>query len=735
MDTSARIELLARIELFSQLDPGALTQIAAQCQEENLAQGGTLMRQGDQGDAMFVVVEGLLHVFTDRAPDKHIAVIRPPSLVGEMPLLLGGTRTATIRAAEATKLLRISRAAIDTLAQHVPHALASLVETVRQRLRRNQLAKVVEQLFGGVDADTVSHLEPLAEWVRLKRGNVLFQQGDAGDSWYVVMNGRLSVVVRTAAGHDIVVNKMGAGESLGEMSIFLDSDRTATVYAMRDTELIRFPKDAFNKIIQTYPSVSAAIIRLLANRIVRKESSTAASRAQRVVLGLIPATAGDWTAKFGEQFAAALAALGPTAHLTRQKFEAEFGLSSMSNLHEDHPSWSRFSSWVEDAEARYQYVILEAEGDASTWSKRVVDHADRCVYLAQAQAVPAMEIYQQLQIKEVFCAPPWQLALVHPATTKLPQGTAAWLQSGTFERHTHVRADRPADVGRLARVVVGRAVGIALGGGGARGFAHIGVLRALEEAGVPIDMICGTSMGSIMAGQYGMGVDFDTIIAMNRKMIEIKPFVEYTLPIMALLKSKKIDQVAQLTFGDVRIEDMWINYFCISSNLTTSQAMVHEQGELWVATRASGSLPGVAVPVLVNGQLLVDGGVINNVPGDVMRSRCGGRVLAVNVSPEEDVAVDFSELPSPWKVFWSRVLPWRKPVKIPTILDILMRTTMLGSASRLRMVREQVDLLLEPPIHSFGMLEFESIDALIEVGYVHAKEALETWRKKNGSFV
>lgn len=271
-------------------------------------------------------------------------------------------------------------------------------------------------------------------------------------------------------------------------------------------------------------------------------------------------------------------------------------------------------------------------------------------------------------------------------------------------------------------------VALALGGGAAKGFAHIGVIKALREAKVPIDMVGGTSMGAIMAGQCAMGLSIDEMIELNARIAETKPFTEYTVPMVALLASKRIEQSARMSFGETMIEDTWINCFAVSSNLSTAEMMVHDSGPLWYATRASGALPGIIVPVVMGDHLLVDGGIINNLPGDVMRQRCGGRVIAVNVSPEEDLTVSDDGIPDAWRLFWNRMAPYKPRINSPSITDILMRTIVLGSAHRTRQVMKDADLYLRSPIDKFGMLEFESLEQIVEAGYRHAQEQLATFK-------
>ena len=289
------------------------------------------------------------------------------------------------------------------------------------------------------------------------------------------------------------------------------------------------------------------------------------------------------------------------------------------------------------------------------------------------------------------------------------------------------------DFGRLARCLSGRAVGLALGGGGARGFAHVGVLRALKEAGVAIDLIGGTSMGAVVAALHAMGLDCQAMLRMAHDLfLAEKPYREFTLPMISLIRSRRLDRVVRRTYGDTRIEDLWLSYFCISTDLTAAEMVTHDRGPLWRAVRASSSLPGVFVPVVDEGHLLVDGGVMNNLPGDVMRARCGGRVIVVNVSPEQELSVPWKQFPSPWKLLWDRILRFKRRARVPSILDVLMRTIVASSDHRAEQVKADADLYLHPPVARYGLLEFAAYEEITEAGYQYAKETLEEL-DKNGT--
>jgi NTE family protein/lysophospholipid hydrolase len=435
---------------------------------------------------------------------------------------------------------------------------------------------------------------------------------------------------------------------------------------------------------------------------------------------------------FSRALAQGLGALGPTLRVDARVLREAGVLADASGLADDHPGWLRFSGWLEEQQAAHAFVLLEADAEPTGWTRRALGQADHVLLVADAAAPPAPgRLETELLGAEVTPVrrAARTLVLVHPADARLPTGTDRWLAVRHVDGHLHARAGSAEDAARVARMITGRAVGLALGGGGARGYAHLGAVRALRELGVPIDVIGGTSMGAMMAGQLALGLELDELFELNYRIQALRPFSEYTVPMVAMLKGRGLEQSVRMALGETRIEDLWLPYFAVSSNLTTAELVVHDRGLAWEANLASCSIPGIAVPVVSGPHLLVDGGVVNNLPGDVMRERCGGGpVIAVDVSPEEDVRMAVPAFPSQWSLFWNRVLPGQERIAVPGIVDILMRTTMLASAHRTAQVRRSVDLYLRPPIDHFGMLEFEHMEAIAECGYRYALEAAASWR-------
>ncbi|MGH8650975.1 MAG: patatin-like phospholipase family protein, partial [Gammaproteobacteria bacterium] len=376
------------------------------------------------------------------------------------------------------------------------------------------------------------------------------------------------------------------------------------------------------------------------------------------------------------------------------------------------------------------YVVLETDAALTPWTRRAVRLADHIVLVADATAtsepgpieVGLLAAHDHDRVRARH-----SLVLVHPQATRLPSGTKAWLSRRQLDSYHHVRLGDPADLARVASILSGRAVGLTLGGGGARGYAHIGVVAALHELGIPIDMVGGTSLGAVIAAQVALGLSREEMIDLNLRFMSRKPFAQYTVPMVAMLNAGRLQEGMQTALGDTRIEDLWINCFAVSVNLTITEMVVHDRGPAWEAVRASVSLPGILPPFVRRSHLLVDGGVINNLPGDVMRQRGGGSVIAVNVSAADDLRFPPSGIPSEWRIFWNKLLPFARPILVPGLAAIVMRTLLLASANRTALVERDADLVIKPPLDAYGLLEFKKIHAIVEVGYRYALEAASRW--------
>ena len=715
----------------------AKSDILESCVEKvSLAAEEALFEQGNPSQAMFIVVSGCLSVFrkTENGENELKGKVMPGEPTGEIQFLTGGMHTASICADTASDLIKIPRSAIERLLECDPEVLSHIAEYIHRRLRRYRLYDTLPRLFGELDDKTITDIERNIEWKRLNGGDLLFKQGEPGDALFVVISGRLQAVVENTDGTREVVGEIIRGESVGEMALITGEDRSASIYAVRDTELIRFSKTAFDKIARDYPQVVIHIAQILIHRLRRKISSGDVVE-PLTNIALIAADSGVDLQEFSQRLSSALAGYGEAICIGSERVDALLGTAGIAQTPPSGPHNIRLETWLDDLETKFTLVLYEADYDDTNWTRRCLRQADRILIIADAAGDPRPRKVEAGLLgsdsRLTTCCR--QLVLLHADDHALPANTLEWLKLRTVDKNFHIRAGDQNHFKRLARLLTGRGVGLVLGGGGARGYAHIGVIRALEEAGVPIDMIGGTSMGAVVAAAHAMGFGYDDFLSRTKHLLEkYRPFKEYTLPIVSLLKSKRLDSFIHDAFGEAHIEDLWVNFFCVSTNLSAAEAHVHDSGSVWGAVRASMAVPGIAVPVVLNNNLFVDGGILNNLPGDIMKNLCTGEVIAVDVSSKNDLLVDEScnPIPSPWKILWSRINPFAKSMNVPSILSVLGRASLLGSISKRNEVVNEVDLYLNPPVSEFGMLDNDSLEDIAEAGYRYAKEEIARWLEK-----
>jgi NTE family protein len=293
--------------------------------------------------------------------------------------------------------------------------------------------------------------------------------------------------------------------------------------------------------------------------------------------------------------------------------------------------------------------------------------------------------------------------------------------------HHHLRTDRAADYARIARLLSGRAVGLALSGGGARGFAHIGVLRALHDADVPIDLVAGTSMGAMIGAVYTLGHAPDVILERCRAWTREQPWSDYTLPLASIFRGRRLRRALTNLLGGARIEDLWLPYACVTSNLTRATADAHTAGPLAHLVLASNSVPGVAPPVYYRGDVHVDGGVMDNLPVGVLRRMGAGRVIAVDVGTDLHVTApaEIDECPSGWGLLMDHLR--RRPRRAAPVFVSLTRAFTLASDERAQAAGRDADLTLHPPLGHYSAGDFKDIDAIAEIGFHCTSQHLAQW--------
>ncbi len=717
--------------------PGAVDDIVAVVSHSRLAKDEVLVREGDFGDSMYVVVRGRLgaRVALPEAGSILVDEMLPGQVVGEIALLTGQPHDATVFAVEDCDLARLARTDFERLVAAHPQALQEFLHRVLPRMRRQQLVRILTEVFGELESEALGEIESALEWVRLDSGTMLFSQGDAGDDLYIVVNGRLRVVASDPGGAERVLEEVGRGGSVGEVALLTGERRTASVYAVRDSDLLKLSKETFGLLLDRHPRAMMQIARAAADRLRRETHRPARRGSVAKTFALVPAGRDVPLGELGRRLVEALRGTGEAVCLAASDVDRLLAKPAIAQSGESTVVHESLVAWLSQQEREHAFLVLQADPGWTPWTRRCLRQADRVLIVGRAgDSTAPGEVEAGLTGMGLKARS--ELVVIHPDATTRPHDTRAWLEPRRVAAHHHLRLGLPADVQRLARRITGRATGLVLGGGGARGFAHIGALRALGEAGVTVDAIGGASIGALIAAGYATGLTSEAMTELAKSFASRRKLLDRTLPVTALMAGRKVTSIYRAMFDELRIEDLWLPLFVVSSGLTRATAVVHRTDLLWRAIRASTAIPAIFPPLLkADGEVLVDGGVMNNMPLDVMRELCeGGTVIGVNPMPAHDRVKPYRFGPSlsGWEALLGRLKLFGVRTRAPSILGAVMRATEINSANRMRspQFRALADLLIEPPVDGFPILAFDRYPEIIDIGYRSAHEHIEGWRAR-----
>lgn len=577
------------------------------------------------------------------------------------------------------------------------------------------LAAAFTRLFGQLDRNVLADLFSRIELQELARGKRLYTQGERGANMHILVTGRLQVRVRAEDGTDRVVAHLQPGEAVGEMALLTGAARAATILATRDSTLVALTREDFDSLVSRYPEVFAHIARFVIGRLTNTQAR-ATVRSHARTIAIVPLHAVVDRESFCRRLQIAMLRFGSNIHLDsafmRHRFPAGFAGGEPDRF-------------LDDCERTHDFVLLEADGEPTAWTRKCLGYADRILLVGWGGAPPEPTALE----RDLFEDPARdagmlpELAILHAGGAK-PSGTRGWLTGRRLARHYHVPLAGSEGFNRLARFLSDHAVGLVLAGGGARGFSHLGVIRALREFGIPIDAVGGTSFGAIAATGPARGIETEHMIQeLGHAFSNQRPLDDYTVPVVSVIRGDRLDRLLA-HYLDMDIEDLLIPFFAVSSNLSANRVEVHDRGSLWRAVRASISLPAMLPPVLQDGHLLIDGGVLNNLPVDVMRERVNGRIIAVDLSVEHEYRLTQETLPTGLEYLKGRLLPWKEPVEAPTLARVIMKTTTLASRREVELARRSAHLYLNVPLAEYDLLDWGKFNAIVERGYHYACESL-----------
>lgn len=582
-------------------------------------------------------------------------------------------------------------------------------------------------VFGQLRDEVFSAFVDSLEWRPVAGGTQVIREGEEADSVVIVISGRLRVWRIAADGSYMRYNEIGPGESVGEPGMILRQSRTANVTALRDSLLAVLSRESFEALLTRQPLdinrvFSQSLYHYLRHTVPVQAAHSCKSYA------VIPLHPDSGATSVAESLIDALSSRG-SAQLVR--------LADLPGNAPANTSLAEEIGRLDALESGNNYLVFVTPPTVSDAMLKAVHQSDQVIFVAAAgRDSRPTDLEAQLAAVPGFEMKRKHLVLLHPGNAPLPDDPARWRAERDLERVYPLRRGHPDDFARLARFLTDTAVGVVLGGGGARGFAHIGVLQALGEAGYPVDQLGGNSMGALIGAQYMTGVPLDEILDRTRRFALGGEYP--TLPLISLLSGRRMERDLKRMFGDTTIEMLWRPFFAAACNLSQAATTVLDSGLLWRAVLASNSPAGLLPPVVRDGDLLVDGAILDNIPVAAMRVRLGtplekrhgnGTVIAVDVdvrdelgAPPDTTRLSARETLKAWLGFGTR--------RAPGIGDILYRAGHIGSLQQKARTSALADHYLAPPVDAFPLMAYRQAEAIVAAGYRHACNEIERWNSR-----
>jgi predicted acylesterase/phospholipase RssA/CRP-like cAMP-binding protein len=736
--------------LFNGLSPRLIVALHDHIETVDFAAGDVLIAPTHPVDFLLVVQSGALH---SSDPDMTLSA---GDTLGTFELLSATPLQTTLTATDHGCLYRLSRENYIRLALRFPTLTLSLAAYVLPGLQHAQVAEifsghrsmgvpipahalynaqlraVLVRVFGEIDPAAIAQLQNNVEWITLEAGQTLFTQGVPGTTMCIVVHGRLRIVYQDALGNDRQIGEATVGDTIGEFALLTDELRSATVTAVRESSVVQLSREVFYDLIERYPKAMISITQNMIRRQQRAQNiGTTKRKNSALTVALIPLH-GSLSAEFIQGLLSGLSSVGSAILLDTERFDREFGIQGAADIDPDEPMGAVVAGWLSGLEREFDTLLYVGTPEWTPWTRRCIRQADRVYLLADATQPPDVSRLEQgIQAESPNLMP--ELVLLHPPETTFPSNTKRWLSPRKLKAWHHIRLADAMHYRRLARRMTGNALGMVLSGGAARGFVHMGVLRALEELNVELDLIGGTSMGALLGATYLLNRNYRAAVAVTGKFASSKALFDYTLPFLSVMTSRKVSSVYRHIFGDAQIEDFWLPFFAISSNMSRAVQVTHTLGSVRTAIRASTAIPGLFTPILIDNEVMVDGGLLDNFPISTARAMLGGgRLIGVLASPLKDSLPFFDiteDHASGWRLLFNRLNPLVKSRNVPSLPGLMMRTSELSNVLRTRKTLQSLkdDLILQIETSGFGLLDFDSHDALVELGYQQSRQKIAEW--------
>lgn len=570
--------------------------------------------------------------------------------------------------------------------------------------------KILLQLFGDLEEDLLDQILETGNTHEVEIGQFLFHQGDKENSLYIVLSGRFRALAEQGDGTFHLLGDIGEGEPIGEYALFMQEPRGASVVAIRKSIVLQLFESEYLEIVGKHPAFSSKLTRFVVNRLKRNVLQQHLESSAKNIALINLQSGNDITA-----YTEAVKKQFESLHVSIQVFYPDT-LDSMEP-----------KELFDTLEKHDGLNFLVCSGDNLKWSKECIIYADLVVVATDFYAdsniydiEDHLDLYSQnILNKKIY------LLLLHPENGEFPKNTRRWLTNRKLNLHIHYRKNHGPDIRRFSRILANKAIGLVLGGGGAKGFSHIGAVKALNEAGIEIDFLGGTSAGAL----YGIAM---TYCDFDQKKIDYYSHDsarskltsnDYTIPILSIMSGKKMSNYLKGMLGDTYLEDIWVGTYCVSTNFSNASTKVHDNGLAWKQIEASIAIPGIFPPVVIDNQLHVDGGVVDNLPIETMYKYPVRHIIAISLTQLKSQNVIFDETPTAFSIVWDK-LTGKKKFKLPGITSILINSLTLNSRQKQELSKSGVALYVEMELRGISMMDDSKWKEIIQKGYEQMKDSL-----------
>lgn len=566
-----------------------------------------------------------------------------------------------------------------------------LNKLIEEEALKNYIEQFLTKYFGNGILDYYTQLE----YINLAKDEILFYQGDPPTDMYILVSGKLQALL----GKDLTeVGIINIGECVGETGLIMNNSRSTTVRACRDSLLIKITEAQFRDLYQKNPDLILNLSKTIIERLNIKNSGNPSHKDFCKVVslvGLIPAVATlvmDHIQLYWNGFTNVIS------------FEA---------LPDTRDNLIEMSLKLYEAEQNHDLILL-ISGENERWNEWIMNNSDEIYFIGKEDSLDSL-----LRLNKLTHQSKKMILIYDPG--EVPTHVSDWLPYFKASEIFKCKSYDTQHLERIARIVADKAICLTLGGGGALGFAHIGAMKALEEHGIPVDIIGGTSIGSMIGAMIALDHDVDEISRKARLDISEKnPLDDYTLPLIALLKGKRMQKTVDKYFS-FKTENTWKNFLCIATNITHNRQEVIETGNLNQAIASSISIPGILPPVPVDNSFLVDGGVLNNLPVDEVRKAYKGYYITIDLNSENINEIELNYAISNKQVI--KNIFNIDPKYIPTIMNVIMKCVSLSSVTKIAEMSNLSDLYINPKIN-YSFLNWKEMDGIAKCGYDEMNKAI-----------